>query len=238
MTDKKLITAKVDYYGHDHDARTCDALGLKIDPTHREGEADLVHSRWFDYGRLHPVKATYLFAHHYKEQTRKFYETYIDIRTAEDARAFSPDDVFYSRELTSMWLARREADRLGLPYDFVMETAQRRFIDKLFHRFPRPNQLYSEEFVLDLNDAWRERLNTSLQWARDPYFREQNWRGDLLQARHAMFVIEQIQRRPAPHAGLLARMFKERVLAPAMVASRFSEGEVERARAMALSLGG
>lgn len=237
MTTEQPITASVEYFGQHLDARHCDALALKIHPTHREGEADLVHSRWFDYGRLHPVKATYLFAHHYKEQTRKFYETCIDVESADEARAFAPDDIFYSRDLTAMWLARREADRNGLPYEFVMEIAQKRFLEKLFHRFPRPNQLYAEEFVLDLNDAWCERLQTSLAYSKDPYFSQSNWRGDLLQARHANFVIKQIADRHGPKAGLLARMFKERVLSTGQVEKRFDPAEVARALAMAPSLG-
>lgn len=231
------MQGQAEFVGRDLDACTYEVLGLKIDPTHREGEADLVHSRWFDYGRMHPVKATYLFAHHYKAQTHKFFETYIDIRTADDARAFTPDDVFYSRDLTGMWLARRAADKLGLPYEFVMEFAMHSFVNKLFHRFPRPNQLYSEEFLLDLQDAWRERLNTSLCFAKDPMFRASNWRADLLQARHVKFVIDQIKSRPTPHAGLLARAFREEVLTPRLLGFNFPEAEIERAQAMASRLG-
>lgn len=227
----------MDYYGAEADPRTCDALALKIHPTHREGEADLVRSRWFDCVKLHPVQATYLFAHHYQQQTRKFFETYIDSRTADTARGFVPEDIFYSRDLTSMWLARREADKIGLPYEFVMEIAMKVFVQKLFHRFPRPNQLYSEEFVMDLQDAWKERLQTSVQWSRNPYYSVPNWRADLMQVRHVAFVIEQIKRRPKPHVGLLARMFAERVLQPGLLGGRFDPVEVDRALSMARSLG-
>src|SRR6185369_17957189 len=91
--------AKVEFVGHDLSAKMCELRGMKIDPAHREGEADLMRSRWFDYIRMHPVHATYLYAHHYKEQTRKFCETYVDLRTADDAQAFFPEDIFLSRDL-------------------------------------------------------------------------------------------------------------------------------------------
>jgi hypothetical protein len=210
--------------------------GMTIHPTHRENEADLMHSRWFDYAGMHPVAATYLYAHHYKEQTRKFCETYVDIRSAEDAKAFTPDDIWFSRDLTSMWLARREADRLGLPYEFVMEIAQQRYVDKLFHRFPRPNQLYSEEFGMELEQAWKERIARGLVWSRKPQFQAAAFRGEPAQIKHVEFLVEQIKRRTHKPEGLIARMFREGVLSHKLAEPHFEEVVIDHALELAVRL--
>lgn len=225
------------FFGDDVRGADLEARGLRIDPTHRQGEADLMRSRWFDYHDLHPVTATYLFAHRYKEQTRRFCETYIDTRTADEAVAFVPDDIFYSRDLTSMWLARRSADRLGLPYEFVLEVAQKRFVDKLFHRFPRPNQLYSEEFELDLQDEWKARLARQLVYSQRAFFRMRHWRGLVVQARHVKFVVDQIKGREGGHVNLLGRMLHEDVLSVGLAGMHFPAELVKAAAVVASRLG-
>jgi len=232
----ELLTAREAFIGHDLSRAELELRGMRIDPVHREGEADLMRSRWFDYADMHPVAATYLFAHLYNEQTRRFYAACIDERTAADQVGFTPEDIFYSRDLTAMWLARRCADKNGWPYDFVLEVAQKRFIDKLFHRFPRPNQLYSEEFELDLQDEWRARLARQLVYSRAPRFKAMNFTGQVVQARHANFVIEQIKSRVRPHTGLLGRMLHEDVLSVTMAATRFKPDEVCAALEVAADL--
>ena len=191
-------------------------------------------TRWFDYRDMHPVAATYLFAHFYVEQTRKFYIQNVDIRTVEDARAFTPDDIFMSRDLTSMWLARRAADELGLPYPFVLQFAQSRFLSRLQHRLPRPNQLYGEEFEIDVAAAWTERLGCQLTYSTQPRYKASAWARQLSQAQHVKFVVQQVKRRPGPHHRILARLFNEDVLAAHLIKNQFSQKELldaERYRA-------
>lgn len=205
--------------------------GMRIDPAHREGEAGLLRKRWFDYRGLHPVAATYLYAHHYVLQTRKFYTENIDARTADSARAFVPDDVFMSRDLTSMWLARRATDALGIPYPFALQFAHTRFINRLQPRFPRPNQLYGEEFEADLSLAWKERVAMELTFSTQPRYRASAFKRDLDLAQHLKFVIDQIKARPAPHHRLLARMFSQDILSPTLAAGRFTQQEISAAEA-------
>ena len=186
-------------------------------------------TRWFDYRDMHPVAATYLFAHFYVEQTRKFYIQNVDIRTVEDARAFAPDDIFMSRDLTSMWLARRAADELGLPYPFVLQFAQSRFLSRLQLRFPRPNQLYGEEFEIDVAAAWTERLGCQLTYSTQPRYKASAWARQLSQAQHIKFVVQQVKRRPGPHHRILARLFNEDVLAAHLIKNQFSQKELSDA---------
>lgn len=222
------------FIGSDLDRAEMDLRGIRIAPEHREGEARLMTTRWFDYRDMHPVAATYLFAHFYVEQTRKFYIQNVDIRTVEDARAFTPDDIFMSRDLTSMWLARRAADELGLPYPFVLQFAQSRFLSRLQHRFPRPNQLYGEEFEIDVAAAWQERLGCQLTYSTQARYKASAWARQLAQAQHIKFVVQQVKRRPGPHHRILARLFNEDVLAAHLIKNQFSQKELldaERYRA-------
>jgi hypothetical protein len=208
-------------------------LALRIDPVHRDDEAGLMRKTWFDYQELDPVQRTYLFAHFYKTQTEYFYAKCIDIRTVEQVRAFAPQDIFSSRDLTAMWLARRAVDAIGVPYDVALEFAQKRALDRLFHRFPRPNQLYGEEFEGDLESHWGQMLAQGLRYSRDERMKvdERHRHRTLPATRHAEFVVRQIRMRPAPHFRLLARMFRERVLAAGtpIIQELFTLEEVEQA---------
>lgn len=202
---------------------------LKLDPEVRADEASLMDTRWFDYHALHPTEATYLYAHHYREHFRIHIETYVDIRTADIRRAFTPDDIFESRDLTAMWRARAMADSLGIPYPFVLRFASKRAYTQLQRGYPRPNQLYSEEFVIDLKAAWEEGCATTLRYSRVEGMRASEHRGTPDQKRHVAWVIAQIKRRPAPHHNLLRRMFREDVLSPKLVGDHFPLDEIERA---------
>lgn len=208
----------MDYIGQGIPRGQGELLALGIDPIHRDGEADLVQSRWFDYHDLHPTEATYLFAHHYVQQTRAFYEHTVDERTSEEVRGFLPNDIFKSRDLTSMWLARRAADAAGVPYPFVLRFAHARALDRHYRSFPRPNQLYGEEFELDMIDAWKEQLARQLTFSSLPHFQAAAYGGEAIQDKHVAFVISQVNARHGPKGGLLARCFKEGILAPTLPA--------------------
>lgn len=202
---------------------------MKIDPVHRAGEAKLMRTRWFDYRGLHPVTATYMFADAYRAQTLKFYESVIDIRTVEDARAFTPDDIFMSRDMTSMWLARRFADSHGLPYPFLLRFAQDRCFDRTHQRFPRPNQLYGEELEIDILLAWKDLLSRSLTYSELPHYKMKNWKGAPEQAQHARFVAAQISARNGSKVGLLARALSENILSAPLISALFSQEEADKA---------
>lgn len=223
----------MDFYGMGLTPKDNEMRAMRVDRMHRTREAEYVGTRWFDYFNLHPTQATYLFAHLYKEQTRKFCEAYVDIRTAEDARAFTPDDIFSSRDMTSMWLARGQADALGVPYEFLLQFASQRALDRTFQCFPRPNQLYGEEFEIDLKAAWEEGKRTSLRYSRHEHFLAKNLvgpHGSVIQRRHHRYIVEQIKRRHGKqaHAGLLGRLFNEGFM-DAFIAKEFFDSDTIQA---------
>lgn len=230
----------MEYFGSDFKREQLEAIGLQVDPAHRVDLPDLMRSRWFAYWGLHPVQATYLFASLYKAQIKTFAECFVDIETAQDARAFVPDDIFKSRDLTGMWLARSTADRVGCPYETLLRFAQRRALDRTFQRFPRPNQLYGEDFELDLADEWKATCAYSLQYCKGDEFAASRhewgtaWPPGV--TAHAAFLIKQIAARPAPRDKLLGRMFHEDRLSPSWRLP-FTGDELARAERHAAELG-
>lgn len=228
---------EIEFLGNGLPRQEYELLALGVDPTHRAGEAGLFKTRWVEYAEMHPARATYLYAHFYKEQTRTFYATCIDIDTAQDARAFVPDDIFKSRDMTAMWLARGACDALGCPYDFALRFAQQRAINRLYRTFPRPNQLYSEEFAIDLTQAWNESLSVMLRYSRHEGFKATNYRGSWGQKRHTAVVFEQIKRRPeSSQVNLLGRLVHEGVLDGRLMANAFPDEMISRAFEIAGSL--
>jgi hypothetical protein len=138
--------------------------------------------------------------------------------------------------MTSMWLARQAADQLGVPYPFVLDFAGRRAHDRLFRRFPRPNQLYGEEFELDVRDAWQATRERSIQYSTADRFKHSAPSSDL-KREHAQAVVCQILARQRPQwPGLLGRMFNEGVLHPDSIEG-VEEGVLEQAKAVAARLG-
>jgi hypothetical protein len=219
-----------------HTTEELETLALQIHPDHRAGEAALLRTRWFDYHQMHPVEATYHYAAAYVEQTRLWVEKTIDAGEPERPRPFTPDDIFKSRDLTSMWLARRAADALGIPYNFVMQFTADRALVRYFSRFPRPNMLYGEEFEGDLADAWKLRLSQSMVWGTHPNLHASKFAFQAEQERHLGFVVDQVRTRPAPQHRLLARLLHEDVLNETQVAMHFGDRMLDDARRYAGTL--
>jgi hypothetical protein len=211
------------FYGYDKAAEELELAGLKVDPTHRVGEPELAARRWFDYRYEHPALATYRFTHHYIAGVRHFYETCIDVRSVEQAKTLPREDVFdCEQEMTSMWLARRCADEVGCPYPFVMSFAHTRALNRHFFRFPRPNQLYGEEFEDDLAKLWKETVARSIQYSKELHMRADAKLRTPAWQEHQAFVLDQVKLRPSGSKhGLLGRLLKEGVLDATAISAEF-----------------
>lgn len=226
------------FFGQGKQAKEYEALVLSsLDPEDTEGEAELMQTRWFDVAMLHPAEATYLFAHTYKKQVKHFAENYIDIHRAEHSRSFTPDDIFKSRDLLPMWRARRCADKLGIPYDFVLRYAQERAFNSTMKFFPRPNQLYSEEFELDLKNIWLESMMRSMRYSKLMAYRNKFYIGSAVQNRHHAFIADQIDnRQPSSRPGLIGRLLHEEYLTPNFIQARWGDAALDSATQTARKL--
>lgn len=222
-----------DYFGKDLTPKESWALELScIHPSHREDEAALRESRWFDYRNLLPAQATYLFAAQYRQEFAEAYKRIVDIRTVGIAKAFSPEDVFKSSELVAIWLARREADRLGCKYDFYLHYIFNRYAERGWKTLPRPNQLYAEEVVLDIRDAWERRCREVMQTAVTPFFSTDNYVGHPDQDAYHAWVVKQIKSREHKHLAL-ATVLKQKILPLELAGREFGVDLLNRARSFA-----
>jgi hypothetical protein len=218
------------YLGHDLTAADCELLSFaRVGRAHRERESTLFHRKWYDYRHLHPVKATYLFAHRYEECVRAFYVETKDKDGAGEIKVFTPADVFQSHELTGIWIARQAMDALGCRYEFGIKFAIRRFTDRGWRMFPRPNQLYGVEFLLDLQDAWRRQCAASLEMAKHPRFKNINYEWHPDQDAHHDWVVKQIKLRQNHVDRILARVFDEDLLPLGVATCHFDPKIVNQA---------
>ncbi|OAD82853.1 hypothetical protein ATN89_17365 [Comamonas thiooxydans] len=201
---------------------------LIIDEKFREKEPDALQRKWFDYRLLHPTEATYLWAHFYNEQAKKFYATCKDTGTADSVVGIAPADALRSREANSVWRARQVLDKIGCPYPWALQFLMRRAINNGWRTFPRPNQMYGYDSVVDLYNAWKERVARELTYSREPFFLALQWEEHPVQVAHIEFVVDQLSKRAAPRHRLVSRLIKEGVLDEAL-ATRFFPAEAEAA---------
>jgi len=210
------------FYGSALTVADCEMLALtRVDPSLRVAEALLYTRKWFDVRHLHPVQATYLFAHEYAEAVRRAYARQKDIRTLEKVRGFDVESLFASRELTAMWRARQAFDAIGCRYEFALEFIMKRFCDRGWRVFPRPNQLYAEEIVLDVRDAWHRECKAVTQLAKHERFDTRNFTGHPDQLAYQAWQIEQVGTRGGNRAMLLGRLLQERALSEQTVTEAF-----------------
>jgi hypothetical protein len=198
------------YIGCSISDQEANLLMLKMPRACLENEIKATNQRWWDYRGTHPVQATYLFAHEYRQATIGWSKMCRDEASAEAlARPFTPDDIFKSRDLNAMWMARQHADLLCIPYGFLMHFAMQRSLNMTMRHMPRPNQLYSEEFHIDLIPAWEQRRRDFLQLPMSYDFcnrlksttEQSAWKGQFIN-----WLFEEVDKRQAPHDRILGRL--------------------------------
>lgn len=205
------------------DQQELELLGLKIDPVYRADEPALYATKWIEYRWLHPVDATMVYINLWNFQVQEFTRRNYDARDAERMlpEQHDPAKVFDTPHAASFWLARQCCDRQGIPYWFALNYAHARFVDRHYHHYPRPNQMYGEEFEWDSRDAWQQWCSTQLVYSKVPAV--------VARAEHAEFVLNQVKARQGPKEGLLGRMLKESILTEDQVRSVFGEQTLDRA---------
>lgn len=184
-------------------------LALGIAEEYREADLVAINARWWDFRLYHPTQTTYVFAALFNKMHKQWWHAFIETRDAHKACAFDNVDIFKSRDLTSVWLARQSADLLGVPYDFVMQFAFNRALERQFRAPMRPNQMYGEEFEHDLSAAWQTYLTTNFPLPTTPYFKHANFAHARLQLDFRVWLLARIEARAAPRHRLLARLVQD-----------------------------
>jgi hypothetical protein len=202
----------------------------RVDPSLRAAESLLYSRKWFDFRALHPVQATYRFAHEYAESVKRAYARQKDIRTLAGVQGFDVEKLFESRELSAMWRARQAFDAIGVRYDFGLDFIMKRFCERGWRVFPRPNQLYAEEVILDVRDAWHRECKAKTQLARHERFDARNYTGHPDEKAYQAWQVDQVKARGGNRAMLLGRLLQENVLTEAVVHAAFGEAMLAQAR--------
>ena len=192
-------------------------LALKIAIEHREQEPKAMTTRWWDFRLYHPVQTTYLFAAMFDSMHKRWWHSFIETREAHKATTFECQDIFESRDMTSVWLARQSADLMGIPYDFVMNFAFNRAYERQFKAPMRPNQMYGEEFERDLLAAWLEHFSRVFVLPVTPQFKHVNYRHQPLQNEFRLWMIARVEARQRPWHRLLARLVQDGYMTEQMV---------------------
>jgi hypothetical protein len=174
----------------------CEALALaRIPLAQRLEESRLYTTCWFDYRHLHPVQRTYHWTFEYILAIRAAYRATKDATTADQVHPFRGQDIFATSEWMGALLSRQKLDAYGIRYGFALGFAMTRFANRGWKVFPRPNQLYGEELIEDINDAWINECKTRLQIAEHPDYKSENFTGTPDQLAYRAWLNEQLRMR-------------------------------------------
>lgn len=188
-------------------------------------ESELMQTRWFDYHNLLPGQATLLFALTYNEIAKERWDM-TQGRNREMKRPIDVDVLMRDECPLAIWKARQEADRLGVRYEFMLRFMFERFFNRGFAYFPRPNQLYSEEALLDLRDAWEEHKVHCLEFSTLEHFEIKNYTGTPEQDRHHQHLIRQVKmRQTGRHPSILRRLLVTQPVLPMFVIEKEFDAE-------------
>lgn len=153
------------------------------------GEAELYATKWFDYRRMHPMQATFEFAHEYAEAHRHQYARRIDIH---EARALNLQPIEQGeKHLLELWKGRRMADQLGIRYkEYCMYACD--VAERSWKHLARPTDLVNSFLVEKVKDLWLQMLLVTIIYPEDEFYQMRNWVAHPDQVAWQIWVHEQI----------------------------------------------
>ena len=184
----------------------------------RLAEPELRQTRWFDYRNKLPMELTQIFAQQYCELYREMYATTRDYEYAEQVTGNLTQS-----DLSSLWLARQAADRIGCPYGFYIRFTMKRTFERYWKYLPRPNQLYNEELILDAKDVWESTKKDILFLAEGSFYKSQNFKGHPDQCDYHDYLIQNVKNRAVPEMILTRLIFREKCLPEELAVKHFGE---------------
>ena len=196
-------------------------------------EVPLFGSKWFDYRLLHPVQATYLFAHKLTETYKRAYAENFDESRAAYVRGFTGSDVMMNSKpgvASGMWRARQHADAIGCPYEVYLQIV----VDKLMRlnrsAMPFVTELYQGWVVEAAQIGWEERQAGRLYLAEHEAFRNQNYVGLGYQNAYHEWLFAQAGKRDSLPRWLGRFVFRDEILPAEKVIARYGHDMLESAR--------
>ena len=198
----------------------CEGLMLTIPKELVAAELPLYATKWFDYKRLHPVQATYYFAHCYSVAYRRAYATTRDYETSKTIKPLRVDDAFKSSDINALWKARQSCDAIGATYNFYTAHALELTSRYGWKFIPRPNQIYTDAMIDEVAAAWETRCTDILQIVGDT---SQYGTEELSE-----WYMGQIKKRPSP-AFTASKLIKMGILTVEQITQGLSESVAMKA---------
>lgn len=218
------------FYGHDLGLLHAELLAIQHIPAALlKKEAALYRTKWFDYRRMHPTKATYLLAQCYNRAYQDCMSVMRD-RSGKFMRGFKGMDYMESRERLSFWRLRQLIDSLGIRYDFFLRHAMNWHIDAGWLQPPRPSHLGSnQDMITDVMMAWEEECAARIQFPKDTRYKVANFFGHVDQLDWETFLVAQIKTRRHPQYALHSALYIEQTLRIEKAVQEFDERVVQSA---------
>lgn len=200
------------FKGASHSFLDCETLALrKIDPALIEAAWSASDTRWFDYVRLHPVKALYYFVHCYGDLFGEYLERNID-HSMRFSRGLKGDALEH-RELRSILTLKRKADELGMPYPTFLRWMFDWFASNGWTRPPRPAHMANAvEAHQAVQERWADLADAMTVYAKDPWYEVENWCGHEHQRRYEDWLIDNIRLRQHKELALSVSLYEKGVL--------------------------
>lgn len=218
------------FKGSGHSWLDCEVLTLeKIDPVLRESAWTATDTVWFDYVRLHPLKAFYYFCNVYAITYGRYLEQNIDFEMKYN-RGLKGDPLD-SRELKQLLAIKRDADLRGIPYTFWLQELFKHFGSIGWTRPPRPSHLLKAEAAQVLvEQTWESRIMEFTMYANDPWFLAENWIGHAQQHRYEEWLVNNIKLRTHKELALSVALYDKGALRVERAIQEFGESTVAQAQ--------
>lgn len=196
----------------------------------QEYEGPLFTTKWFDYRHLHPVAASYVFAHCLVKAYQRAYRRTISNKGWDAMRPLKSIDLFRcpKNQIGGVWRGRQHADAMGAPYpvylEFAYEAALRYW--KRGH-LPTPQQLYSEHVIQRVTEQWEDRQKGFMLFSEQAAYRNENYIGTRAQDDHHAWLFEQIGKRQNGFIPL-ENLFKRGLLPADKIEAQYGRGMIDR----------
>ena len=221
-----------EFFGHDLSFDQCEVLTIQHIPSPlRRDEAALMQSKWFDYRVMHPIVATYYFAHCYSRAYSDATAIVEDYKKAPYRRGFKGEDWAQTKQKLAFWRTRQLIDKLGIRYDFYLRHAMRWCLENGWHKPPLPEQIrLNEEMVTDVMLRWEEETAAAIPFAKHALYRVPNFRGHPDQIAYEAFILDHVARRQHPKFALNAALYIEQAVRIEEAIRRFPARVIEDAQ--------
>ena len=178
MLYPNLQLERINHYGELLTDDECEVLlldkfgiGARVFRKHLSKEAELFQTKWYPYRVLHPVVATYRYAHELNKTYQRYYQMTRDYTKGKYIRVSKGKDIWYAKNPGGFIKGRQQADMMGIPYEFYTSAAYEFLYIKKWKHIPRQCHLYAVDVIEYVEAKWQEYARSALILSEDPFFK-------------------------------------------------------------------